>query len=81
MTGPQRFGGDGRPEFDRPAAAGSPGKEAVMSTATRGKKGHPPTEMPAPRRRRRRWLFTTTVLIGLPTLVWFAPTIVAFGPL
>ncbi|HEY1601678.1 MAG TPA: hypothetical protein VGG64_18905 [Pirellulales bacterium] len=52
-----------------------------MATAARTKKAPPPTdEAPRPRRR-RRWLFTATILIGFPALLWFAPVIVGFGPI
>ena len=32
-------------------------------------------------RRRRRWLFSATVLVGLPAVLWFAPSIIGVGPI
>ncbi len=53
---------------------------ATAATTNKGKRAGAATSASPPVRRRRWWL-RTTVLVGLPALIWFAPVIVGFGPI
>ncbi|MBI2824639.1 MAG: hypothetical protein HYX69_08140 [Planctomycetia bacterium] len=54
---------------------------ATVSRAHRRARRRDDELLDEPQPRKRRWLFTMIVLVGLPAVLWFAPAIVAHSPL